>query len=65
MAEKAGAAPKVEYRHNVAVGQHELGVRAGKLFVPFATLDNAVFDQRLEHAENVGENDENGEDGAS
>ena len=65
MAEAKTAAPKIEYRHNVAKAQHEIGVRAGKLFVPFASLDDAVFAQRLEHAENSSDNDENGEGEAS
>jgi hypothetical protein len=61
MAEAAGKAPKVEYRHNVAAGRHEIGVRSGKSFVSFATVDDAVFAQRIENAENVGDNNDNGE----
>lgn len=63
MAEKTGSPPKVEYRHNVAAGKHEIGVRSGKAFVPFVTVDNPVFDQRIENAENQGETngDEEGE----
>ena len=61
MAETKETAPKIEYRHNVAKAQHEIGVRAGKYFVPFATLDDAVFAQRLENAENVASLEGDGE----
>ncbi len=65
MAEKTGGAPKVEYRHNVAAGRHEIGVRSGKSFVAFATVDDAVYGQRIENAENTTDNDNDGEDGES
>lgn len=58
------SAPKIEYRHNVAAGRHEIGVKSGKLFVPFAVLDDAVFAQLEENAENLAaENDEDEEGG--
>lgn len=65
MADKASSPPKIEYRHNVAAGRHEIGVRSGKSFVAFATVDDAVFAQRIENAENVGATDDNGEGEAS
>ncbi len=44
--------PAIEYRHNVAAERHEIGVRVGKLFVPFATLSDAYFAQLAENAAN-------------
>ena len=43
-------APSVEYRHNVALGKHEVGVVVDGHFVPFAQLDDAVVAQRVENA---------------
>ena len=47
------SAPKIEYRHNVAKAQHEIGVRVGKVFVPFATHSDAYFGQLVENFENT------------
>lgn len=60
---KSTAKPVIEYRHNVAKGQHEVGVKSGKVFVPFATLSDAYFDQLAENAEAlVGEGDNDDEE---
>lgn len=60
------SAPKIEYRHNVARGEHEIGVRVGKHFVAFVQLPNAAFAQGLENAQNVSDedasDDDNGDD---
>ncbi len=48
-------APTIEYRHNVADGRHELGVKLGKVFVAFATLSDAYFAQLVENAQNRAE----------
>jgi hypothetical protein len=63
----SASAPKIEYRHNVAAGRHEIGVKSGKVFVPFATLSDAYFDQLAENAQaSAGDNDDDqGEEGAS
>lgn len=55
MAESKAKAPSVEYRHNPAIGKHEVGVVIEGYFVPFAQLDDAVVAQRVENAANVGE----------
>lgn len=54
--------PKIEYRHNVAAGRHEIGVKAGKVFVPFATLSDAYYDQLAENASNVVAGDDEGDE---
>ncbi len=55
--------PSIEYRHNVAKGQHEIGVKVGKVFVPFATVSDAYFAQLYENAENIAASEpEPGED---
>lgn len=54
MASGSGS-PKIEYRHNVAAARHEIGVKAGKVFVPFATLSDAYFDQLAENAQALSE----------
>jgi hypothetical protein len=48
-------APKIEYRHNVAAARHEIGVKAGKVFVPFATISDAYYEQLAENSEQVAE----------
>jgi hypothetical protein len=54
--------PQVSYRHNVADGRHEIGVKIDKLFVPFAALEDARFAQVSERETNRVEADtENGE----
>lgn len=45
--------PSVEYRHNVALGKHEIGARIDGQFVPFAQLDDPVVAQRVENAKDV------------
>jgi hypothetical protein len=55
--------PKIEYRHNVAAGRHEIGVKAGKTFVPFATLSEAYFAQLAENAEALASADNDNENG--
>lgn len=63
MAETKGA-PQVSYRHNVVDGRHEIGVKFGKLFVPFAALDDARFAQVSEREQNRTAGDESvGEEG--
>jgi hypothetical protein len=57
MAETTGK-PTLAYRHNVADGRHEVGVKVGKLFVPFSTLSDATFAQLVENAENRAETDD-------
>lgn len=47
--------PSIEYRHNVARTRHEIGVKIGKVFVPFATLDDARYAQLAENADNTTE----------
>lgn len=54
--------PSIEYRHNVAAGRHEIGVRKGKTFVAFATVDDAYYAQLVEHAETTAETDDDGEE---
>lgn len=44
--------PTVTYRHNVADGRHEIGVKVDKLFVPFAVLEDARFAQVSEREQN-------------
>lgn len=44
------SAPTVEYVHHVARGEHQLGVRIGGVFVPFASLSDARVAQLVEHA---------------
>jgi hypothetical protein len=56
------ATPKIEYRHNVAAGRHEIGVKSGRVFVAFATVDDAVYAQLAENAENRAEADEDEEE---
>lgn len=46
-------APSVSYRHNVARGEHEIGVSVQGYFVPFVQLPDAAFEQGLENAQNV------------
>lgn len=57
-------APSIEYRHNVARGEHEIGVRANGLFVAFASQSDARYAQLVENAQNLknAADDENGED---
>lgn len=57
-------APSIEYRHNVARGEHEIGVRAGGLFVAFAAVSDARYEQLVENAQNLADatDDDNGED---
>lgn len=52
-------APSVSYRHNVLDGRHEIGVKFGKLFIPFAALEDAAYAQVFEREtnRNAGEND--------
>ncbi len=45
--------PSIEYRHNVAKGQHEIGVKVEKVFVAFATVSDAYFAQLYENAQNI------------
>ena len=52
MAGERTSKPTIEYRHNVAKSQHEIGVRAGKLFVPFAVVPDSRYAQLIENAEN-------------
>lgn len=47
------SAPKIEYRHNVAREEHEIGVRQGKHFVAFASIPDAAFDAAVERSENT------------
>lgn len=55
--------PQVSYRHNVLDGRHEIGVKFGKLFVPFAALEDAAYDQVSEREtnRNASETDDEGE----
>ncbi len=46
-------APRVEYVHNISRGEHQIGVRAGGYFVPFAVLSDAYYAQLEEHAQNL------------
>jgi hypothetical protein len=55
-------APKVVYRHNVAKGVHEVGVKIGKLFIPFASHDDARFAQLEENAQNLADDNDNADD---
>jgi hypothetical protein len=61
---KGSAGPKIEYRHNIARGEHEIGVRANGLFVSFVSLSDARHAQLVENAANIAANaaDENGKD---
>ncbi len=56
------SAPRIEYRHNVAKAQHEIGVRAGGVFVPFATVSDAYYGQLAENAASIGEGDKGDEE---
>ena len=53
--------PSIEYRHNVAKGQHEIGVRAGGVFVAFATLSDAYYGQLVENAQSIAASEPAGE----
>lgn len=56
------AEPKVAYRQG-AEGRHEIGVQDGKLFVPFATLDAARYQQLADNEADKaggGDDDDNG-----
>jgi hypothetical protein len=59
------ATPKIEYRHNVAKEQHEIGVKTGKTFVPFSTVSDAYYAQLSENAKQIAEtegSDDGGEE---
>ncbi len=45
-------APAIEYVHNVSRAEHQIGVRAGGYFVPFAVLSDARYAQLVENAQN-------------
>ncbi len=51
------SAPSIEYRHNVAKAQHEIGVRAGGVFVAFATVSDAYYGQLAENAATIAESE--------
>ena len=57
-------APTIEYVHNVARGEHQIGVRANGLFVAFASVSDARYAQLVENAQNLSDNadDEDEED---
>ncbi len=56
--------PTVEYRHHVARGEHQLGVRIGGVFVAFATLSDARVAQLVEN-EQANVSADNGEEGVT
>lgn len=49
------SAPKITYRHNVGRGEHEIGVKVGKHFVPFVQVSDAEYASALERSENIAE----------
>jgi hypothetical protein len=55
--------PTVTYRHNVARGRHELGVKVNGSFVPFATLDDARVAQLVENEGSTVDTDNGEEEG--
>lgn len=61
MAGKTGA-PEIAYRHHVARAEHQLGVLAGGVFVPFAILSDARYAQLEENAKNEAEASETTEE---
>lgn len=62
MAQSSSSRPTVTYRHNPARGRHEIGVKIGGTFVPFATLDDARYAQ-LEENEKATAGSGNDEEG--
>jgi hypothetical protein len=55
-------APSIEYRHNVAAARHEIGVKVGKVFVPFATLSDAYYEQLAENSAQFAESEDGEEE---
>lgn len=40
--------PSIAYRHNVADGRHEIGVKLDGVFLVFASVENDIAAQKLE-----------------
>lgn len=48
----SSSTPEVTYQHDDVSGVHSIGIEVDGHFVAFASLDDAVVDQRAENAAN-------------